>query len=392
MDDFDRNVYCLLGLPLDAVGMSEAARRVRAAATEEGRCFLSTPNLNFLIACQADSAFRDSVIQSDLSVTDGMPLVWVARLLGLPIGERVPGSDLFEALRREKETAGRRIAVFFFGGQEGAAEHASRMLNESDSGLVCVGFLNPGFGSIEDMSSRETIECINASGADFVVAALGARKGQAWIQRNLAGLSAPVISHLGAVVNFVAGRVSRAPQWMQRAGLEWIWRITEEPALWRRYFFDGLALLRLLVTRVLPYLLWLRCYRPGRGGQGCAVRSRAGGMGWRIEITGSVPDQVPEELRKALREVARMRSGGVVDLSDVDHFGPGFLGQLLMLKKHQDACGVPLRIDGLNQCGRRLFHWNAVDYLLTGEKGVHETSAGTSHRSDEERRHATTDR
>ena len=100
MDDFDRNVYCLLGLPLDAVGMAEAVRRVRAAATEGNRCFLSTPNLNFLIACQADPAFRDSVIPSDLSVTDGMPLVWLARLLGLPIGERVPTSIVFETNRR----------------------------------------------------------------------------------------------------------------------------------------------------------------------------------------------------------------------------------------------------------------------------------------------------
>lgn len=84
------------------------------------------------------------------------------------------------------------------------------------------------------MSNAETIERINASGADFLVVSLGARKGQAWIMQNRQHLSVLLISHLDAMVNFVAGTVSRAQQWMQRFGLEWLWRIKEEPVLWRR--------------------------------------------------------------------------------------------------------------------------------------------------------------
>ena len=86
---------------------------------------------------------------------------------------------------------------------------------------------------------------MNAARPDFLVVSLGAAKGQAWIMRNLHRLDVPLVSHLGAVVNFVAGEVRRAPRWMQRSGLEWAWRVKEEPALLRRYAGDALRLLPL---------------------------------------------------------------------------------------------------------------------------------------------------
>ncbi len=114
MVDFNRNVYCLLGLPFDAVTLSEAVDRVRRAAFSRQRCFLSTPNLSFLIGCLADRGFRDSIINSDLSVADGMPLVWMARLLGISIRERVAGSEVFEALRSD---SARPLSVYFLAGR-----------------------------------------------------------------------------------------------------------------------------------------------------------------------------------------------------------------------------------------------------------------------------------
>ena len=125
--------------------------------------------------------------------------------------------------------------------------------------MVCVGFESPGYGDVESMSSPETIQRINAARADFVVVSLGAQKGQAWIVRNRERLSAPVVSHLGAVVNFVAGEVLRAPRWMQRGGMEWAWRILQEPALARRYAKDGFVLFGLVVREV-----WLRVRRRGK--------------------------------------------------------------------------------------------------------------------------------
>ena len=217
-------MHCLLGLPIDAIDLAGAEKRIRAAAAARLPCFMSTPNVNFVIESRSDRAFRNAVLHSDLSVADGMPLVWLARLIGIPLRERVAGASLFEALRGGE---GRPLKVYFFGGPAGVAEAAGRRLAREAKGLACVGYESPGFGSVEEMSGEETIRRINASNADLLVVSLGARKGQAWIERNRSRLDVPVVSHLGAVVDFAAGTVRRAPAWMQRAGLEWLWRIKE---------------------------------------------------------------------------------------------------------------------------------------------------------------------
>lgn len=363
MPDFDQPVYCLAGLPFDAVTMPEALELVRDAAAEGAPCFVSTPNLNFLISCLRDDAFRNSVIHSDLSIADGMPLVWIAGLLGVPIRERVTGSGLFETLWRNK-AADRPLSVYFFGGPEGVAERASQVLNAEPSGMRCVGFECPGFGSVEAMSSDETIARINASNADFLVVALGARKGQAWIEHNRARIAVPVISHLGAVVNFVAGTVSRAPLWMQRSGLEWLWRIKEEPALWKRYWHDGTALLGLLVKRVLPYALWLRRHR----GEARApfllqlLPEKDGSL--RLVVEGGAPDDLAADFRSVFRAAAAAKVPLVIDFARVTHLSPAFFGLMLMLKKQLDSNGLTLRCVSVAPQLRRIFFWNGVDYLL----------------------------
>src|SRR5207237_53771 len=113
--DFERDVHCLLGLPIDAIDLAGAERRIRAAAATRLPCFMSTPNVNFVVQSRSDDAFRNAVLHSDLSVADGMPLVWLARLMGIPLRERVAGSSVFEAL----SGGGRPLAVYFFGGSEG---------------------------------------------------------------------------------------------------------------------------------------------------------------------------------------------------------------------------------------------------------------------------------
>ena len=251
-----RQVHWILGLPFDAVSLAEAMQTVRNAARQRTPLFISTPNLNFLIASQKDLAFRDSVIHSDLSLADGMPILWLAKLLKVPIRERVAGSTLFEQLRYSPlQPEDRPLRVYFFGGPDGVAEKAANAINQDSSSMQCVGYCSPGFGSLDDISTPDLLAHINASEADFVIVSLGAKKGQAWIERNRTHLHAPIISHLGAVVNFVAGNVQRAPEWMQRIGLEWLWRIKEEPSLWKRYLDDGLGLLHITITQVIPAIL-----------------------------------------------------------------------------------------------------------------------------------------
>lgn len=358
MDDFDRDVHCLAGLPFDAVTLEQAADRVRAAAKNQQRCFFSTPNLNFLMLAQHDPAFRESVLCSNLVIADGMPLVWVAKMLGIPIVERVAGSDLFEALRHDVSAA--PMKVYFFGGPDGIAEQAAQRLNQQHGGLYCVGISSPGFVSVEAMSTPEQIAAINASGADFLVVSLGARKGQEWIMRNRAQLQVPIISHLGAVLNFEAQTVRRAPVWMQHVGMEWLWRIGQEPALWRRYAKDGWAFVKWWLSCVVPYAWWLRLHRARCGaGNGC-VTWQAQENGCRLVVDGEIGDTLTAEIRDVLRRGSRCQGDVEIDFTQARYLSTGFLGLLLLLEHALSAQGRQLRMIGTHGHLARLLRWSGV--------------------------------
>lgn len=325
-------VHCLLGMPVDGVTEIEAAELVRAAVRERKRLILTTPNLNFAVGCRQDAAFRDSVLQSDLVVADGMPLVWIARLLRIPIPERVAGASLFERLRQSSPAMDQPpLRVFFFGGPPGAAEAACLTLNAAQGGMVGVGWCDPGFADVEAMSAETLLERINASGADFLVVALGAAKGQAWIMRNAARLNVPVISHLGAVVNFTAGTLSRAPRWVQTSGLEWLWRIKEEPALWWRYVRDATALVTILAREVLP-CWWFSAgpaRREGAGGAAQVVLT-SDEHGTAIALRGDW-SCAPAALLQQLVATADAPEPLRIELSGVENGDSAWVGTLLVL-------------------------------------------------------------
>lgn len=353
-----RPVYWLFGLPFDAVTRDDALRSIAQAIRERQRLFLSTPNLNFLIASQRKRAFQDSVLHSDLSVADGMPIVWLARLLGAPVPQRVAGSDLFETLMAG---AAGPVKVYFFGGEPGVGERAAARLAALGGPVQCVGQHCPGFGTVEEMSSPERIAEINASGADFVVVALGAAKGQAWIEHNRAQLEAPVISHLGAVINFVAGSVSRAPGWMQRTGLEWLWRIKEEPKLLRRYADDGYALLRLLAGHALPAALAAR--KRGSGGVAPSTLEAGGGGHLNIILRGVLTSAQRGALMSRLAEALPTSTAVDVLITSGTRVDASLLGALFVMRSEAERHGVSLRVEA-DEAARRAFQLHLATVLL----------------------------
>ena len=171
-----------------------------------------------------------------------------------------------------------------------------------------------------------------------MLVALGAKKGQAWIERNRERLRAPVISHLGAVINFAAQSIERAPHWMQRSGLEWLWRIAQEPQLWHRYWSDGQMLVGTVLTRLLPWSArrWLRRAPSGanqapqfrvetvRAGQ--AVITLAGD--WRSDA-----EQKP--LRLVLADLLRAGSSVEFDLSAAPALDSTLLGLMALIDAWQ---------------------------------------------------------
>lgn len=360
MIDFSREVVCIMGLPFDVVDTAEAVRRVREAARRREPFVVSTPNLNFVVAARGDEAFRLSVMRSHLCVADGMPIVWISRLLGLPLRERVSGAGLFEALSRPADDP---LKIFFLGGADGVAEAACKAVNQRGGGLRCVGYDSPGFVSVDEMSDDERIERINAVAPDFVVVSLGAKKGYEWIDRNHVRLVSPVISYLGAVINFAAGTVRRAPPWLQRMGLEWAWRISEEPVLWRRYAGDFLALLRVAVGSLLP-LWWSQMWRRGKRQARVDRRASDGGR-VTIRLAGSFGSGDAPAVRHAIAEAWAARPAGIdIDLSLACDIDAHTLGTLLLLKAHQRDSGSPVRIGGASASVRRQFRYHGADHLL----------------------------
>lgn len=362
LDDFDRDIWCVLGLPFDRADIAGAAEAVSSAARTGRRLSIVTPNTNWLVRAKRDASVRRQILNADLSLADGAPVVAIARMLGVPLPGRAAGADLFEALKARPAIAGRRLRVFFFGGRDGAADAAAAVLEAGNFGVEAAGSLNPGHGDLESMSRPEIARQINDARPDFVLVALGAGKGQAWIERNFPALTAPVIAHLGAVVDFTAGSIRRAPKWMARAGLEWAWRIKEERSLWRRYAEDGAALAALLLRQALPQLALAR---GAIGSEASARLERSDGQ-TRIILSGALVRDGLSPVRRAFREAVAEKQDITLDVAKLSSCDRAFLGLVLMLEKSALEAGKKLRVSGASRAFARTLALNGMSYADAG--------------------------
>jgi N-acetylglucosaminyldiphosphoundecaprenol N-acetyl-beta-D-mannosaminyltransferase len=363
--DLTRSVYCVLGLPIDAINMATVVQRLEAAAANRAIFLISTPNLNFLVSSLSDPEFRESLLDSDLCPPDGAPIVWIARLLGLPIKERAAGSDLLDRLQA-RGTGMRPLTIFLFGGAKGVAEAAARTLNARPGGLNCVGTMDPGFCEVSEMSQDHIIDTVNSSGADFLVLSLGAKKGQLWLQRNHNRLTIPIRAHLGAAINFQAGSVKRAPLIVRAWGLEWLWRIKEEHYLWKRYRNDGFMLLRLLLTRVLPWAVITRWHQFRREHQlqDLLIEKTNDGQSITISLCGAASEMHVPKATSCFQEALTGKQDIIIDLSNTRLIDARFLGLLLMLRKELKSRGMKLLFTGISRGIERIFRFNELGFLL----------------------------
>jgi N-acetylglucosaminyldiphosphoundecaprenol N-acetyl-beta-D-mannosaminyltransferase len=359
-----RLVYCVLGMPIDAINLATVVERIEAAAASRTAFLISTPNLNFLVSSLSDSEFRESLLDSDLCSPDGAPIVWIARLLGLPIKERVAGSDLLDRLQ-VPEARRRQLTVFLFGGAKGVAAAAARKLNAGPGGLNCVGTLDPGFCEVDEMSLDHIIETVNASGADFLSVSLGAKKGQLWLYRNHKRLTIPVRAHLGAAMNFQAGLIKRAPPLIRAWGFEWLWRIKEEHHLWKRYLNDGLMLLWLLLTRVLPLIVISGWNKFRRQHQGLLIKKSVDDQTIVISLVGIASERDVPRAISCFQEALTGNQTITIDLSNTRLIDARFLGLLLMLRKELRSRGARLIFTGVSSTIERTFRLSEVGFLLS---------------------------
>lgn len=337
MKAFDRDVWAIFGMPIDNVTLDQAVGLVERAVIARERLSFVTPNVNWLVRSLKNDVAMRQIINADLSLPDGAPVVWLARQLGMPIKERVAGSDLFDRLRFAQKQSAVPIRVFFFGGRDGSAKAAHEAISQDNGRMVAAGWHNPGFGDVESMSSAEIRYKINAANPDFLIVSLGAAKGQAWIERNQSELEVPAIAHLGAVVDFVAGSIKRAPRWGSRLGLEWVWRIFAEPSLWRRYWNDGTDFVGLTSKRLG---ILKRISKPRSKTQPISAVTTPKGL----KISGDLVHAHRSDLADKLKTAAQVPGDCALDLTEIGAIDASGLGQVRMLEQCLTRRGNRLEI------------------------------------------------
>ncbi|MAG35426.1 MAG: acetylglucosaminyldiphospho-UDP acetyl-beta-D-mannosaminyltransferase [Dehalococcoidia bacterium] len=220
----------LLGLPVDDVTYAESAAYASTLISAEGPARIVTPNPEFVILAQRSTAFREALWQSDLAIPDGGGLLLASRLLGLRLREQVRGTDLaYELVRRARKEGWR---VFLLGAGPGVAADAAARLRSLNPGVSIVG----AYGGISAKAGDpDTRAAVNGAGrVDLLLVAYGAPAQELWMARNLDTLDVGVAMGVGGVLDYMAGRVRRAPPMIRAAGLEWLFRLVMQPWRWRR--------------------------------------------------------------------------------------------------------------------------------------------------------------
>ena len=225
-----KEIATILGIPVVPYTMEEAVTKLTEDVLKKKRSFVVTANAEIIMMAQDDPEYKTILSQTaDLILPDGAGTVWAGNYLGYVIPERVAGYDLY--LRLLEQAAKKNIPVYFFGGKPGIAEEAAEEGKRRWPGLKVAGCRNGYFSADEEPG---IIEGINRSGAVMLFAALGAPKQEKWLAKYREQLTPCLLMGIGGSFDVLAGKVQRAPKWMQDAKLEWLFRLVKQPSRFGR--------------------------------------------------------------------------------------------------------------------------------------------------------------
>jgi N-acetylglucosaminyldiphosphoundecaprenol N-acetyl-beta-D-mannosaminyltransferase len=225
----------VLGVPLAVTDYDRTLEWIDATVANRDAGYVCVAAVHTVMACQEDAELRAAVLGADFTVPDGQPLVWALNALGADLPDRVYGPELMDRACARAARTGRRF--YLYGGRNhGALAELARVLRLRHPGLKIVGGHCPPFRPLTDAEEEAVADEINRSGADVVWVGIGVPKQEKWMARMRDRLDAPVLIGVGAAFDFHAGLVPQAPEALQRLGLEWAFRLVQEPRrLWRRY-------------------------------------------------------------------------------------------------------------------------------------------------------------
>ncbi len=351
----------MLGLPFDNVTLREALARITAMIESRRPHYVVTANVDFTAQARNDSELRSIFLDAHLVIGDGMPLVWASRLLGNPLPERVAGADLVPKLICLAAERGYRL--FFLGASDEANQKAIANTRAKYPGISIAGHYSPPFAPLAEMNNAEIIRRIREAKPDILLVAFGCPKQEKWMARHYRTLGVPVMMGVGATIDFLAGRVKRAPVWMQRTGLEWSFRLAQEPKrLMGRYMNDFWCFGRGLTKQWWCATRWKLGHN--RGPLYCVVTTSST---WkRIQI----PQRLDCETVKSNEWIWQRagQSNCVVDLSQTRFMDSTGVGLLLRLRKELRQTGRDLlllsprsQVVGLLKSIRLYDHFSTIE-------------------------------
>ncbi|MCS7235611.1 MAG: WecB/TagA/CpsF family glycosyltransferase [Armatimonadota bacterium] len=217
----------LFGVPFDPLRLDEAAERVVSLVASGGCHLVVTANPELVVAAQSDRRLAEVVRQASLVVADGIGVVWASRWMGTPLPERVPGIELMETVCGRAATEG--WSVFFLGGLPGVADQAAQAALRRWPGLRVAGAHHGYF-----REDGPVVEQVARSGAHLLFCGIGSPRQELWLSQHLDWLGVRVAMGVGGSLDVLAGRTPRAPSWVRRLHLEWLYRLAREPRRWRR--------------------------------------------------------------------------------------------------------------------------------------------------------------
>jgi N-acetylglucosaminyldiphosphoundecaprenol N-acetyl-beta-D-mannosaminyltransferase len=224
----------ILGVNVSAIGMQDCTDTIEGWIDAKSQHYVCITGVHGVIESQSDASLRAIHNAAGLVTPDGMPLVWMARRLGYGRTSRVYGPDLMRTLSALSLARGYRH--FYYGGGEGVAERLRDALAGACPGLEVVGTITPPFRALTAEEDAAIVDAINTARPDIVWVGLSTPKQERWMAAHVGRIEAPVLIGVGAAFDFLAGDKTQAPAWMQRNGLEWLFRLATEPRrLWRRY-------------------------------------------------------------------------------------------------------------------------------------------------------------
>jgi N-acetylglucosaminyldiphosphoundecaprenol N-acetyl-beta-D-mannosaminyltransferase len=238
----------LMGIGVHKLTMGDVLDRVEDFVAEGSPHRVVTVNLDYISLASRDESFREALNGADLAVADGMPLVWAAGLAQTPLPERVAGLDLVERISEYGSERG--WSLFLLGAAPGVAEAAGQVLEERYPGIRIAGSYSPPLGVFTTAEEQRIRDLIRAARPDVLFVALGAPRQDLWIRDNIEHIGVAVAIGVGCAFDVISGGMRRAPRFMQRLGLEWLYRLTREPGrLWKRYLvYDLPAFCRLALS------------------------------------------------------------------------------------------------------------------------------------------------